>query len=137
MTGFEIVMQFVLAKLQTPPLTIVPVVANIRRKHRTAKTRSDSPGWDLIDGNDGPRTESMRAGSFTIAIILRTDDGPEKADVHKIDIMRRLNPELFAHPNGVTIKPGSITSDNEIADSDVVKIDMEFSFTYPACGWTL
>lgn len=140
-SGYETVMVALLARLQAPPHVLVTDVANIRRAHRTAVPRANAPAWHLLDGSDAsssPKSKCERNSSCTVRIMLRADAGASAADPHKIDIMRRLHPQTAPpYPAGVHITPGSIVFDTEVADADVVNLDMTFPFSYPADEWSL
>ena len=139
----ETLMQAVLARLQGSP----PVIANanIRRQHRTVVTRAEAPAVHLIDGTDTPtpakndcRTDRSKA--FTVSIFVRDDAGYEAADPIMVEINARLDPgaaDYTAYGAGIALRQGRITVEQEIADGDALRVDMEFTFEYRTAGWTL
>lgn len=144
-SGYETIMVAVLTRLKAPG-TGWPAAADVRRAHRTDVPRStSSPAAlqrvHLIDGTDEPRKGTalcgMRDATFTVSLFIRSADGPQAADPHKVEVMRRLSPNTSAYTTGC-VYPGRITVDPEqIADVDAIRVDLEFTFDYPATEWSL
>lgn len=134
-------MQAVLARLKGP----TPMVANIRRTHRTVVTRANAPAVHLVDGTDTPGglhgdCYTDRELGFTVRVFERDDDAYTSVDAMKRQVMARLHPEstaYAAYPHNGVLKAGRITPDQEIADQDALTVDMEFSFSYKAASWSL
>jgi hypothetical protein len=133
MTKFEETMRLVLTRLSRAP-QITPLV---RRAHRTVVPRDKAPAIHLIDGDiaapmAGAKNCRGRDAQFTVSLFVRSDDGPEAADPYKEKIYERLRSTDW--PEGVIIAPGRVTSEAEIADADVIRIDLDFSMYYVSGG---
>lgn len=132
----------VLARLKAAP-NIVTDPNQVRRAHRTKIPLLESFSVHLIDGNDAPRKGEVSAcphrdGMFTVTLFGRSDLGPTVLDPLKIEVMRRLNWRTQAYPRGVTIDPGRIVIQTNIADKDAIRVDMNFDLSYPVAGeWSL
>jgi hypothetical protein len=139
---YETVMVDILARLKASGSGWVPTSA-VRRAHRTIVPRDGTPAVHLVDGEDAParrgtqRDCARREGAFTVSIFVRSDAGVGAADPFKIEVMRRLSPDTQAYAAGVTIQPGRIAHDVEIADLDAVRVDMDFGIRYTAQEWSL
>jgi hypothetical protein len=143
-SGYEVIMVDVLTRLKASG-TGWPLAAEVRRAHRTDVPRGDSSQAlkriHLVDGYDEPRKGTTRCGmrdaSFTVSLFIRSADGPQAADPHKIEVIRRLSPNTTAYAAGC-VYPGRITVDpDQIADVDAIRVDLEFTFDYPAAEWSL
>jgi len=136
MSGYETIMVDVLARMKASP-PVVPL-ANIRRAHLTAVPRSGAPAIHVIDGEDKPAARNKcggREGKLTVAIFGRSDAGPSATDPYKIAVMARM---AAAWPVGILCVPGAIVPNVEVADTDVIRVDMEFSVSYPTADeWAL
>lgn len=134
-SGYEVVLADVLARLQT---SASDWPEDVRRAHRTAVPREVGDAIQLLDGRDEPNGQKChREADFVVRILKRSDDGVVAADETKIEVMRRLSPYTQAYADGISITPGRIEHDVEIADSDAVAIDMHFDIGYPAGEWSL
>lgn len=130
-------MQAVLARLEGSPA----LDATVKRSHRTTVTREDAPMIHLVDGDDVPEDsdgdcDKARTKHFTVSVFVRSDTGASAADALVLAVNDRLNP-ADAYGDGVRLRQGPITPDEEIADEDAVRIDMKFRFLYNAPGWNL
>lgn len=147
MTGYETILATIVLARMTAAPKIVTDPSNVRRAHRTVipRTADTSYAVHVIDGDDQPvkgkvgnASCAWREGGFTLSLFARNDLGPTVLDGLRAEVMRRMSPYTVAYPAGVCINPGRITIDTDIADGDVVKVDMEFGLTYPVCGeWSL
>ncbi len=138
MTIAETLMQAVLARLESSPA----LCDNVRRAHRVAVARDEAPAIYLIDGDDvirgSPDSDCRRdrVKRFTVAVFVRDDDGASAADTLVDAVNDRLDP-VTAYASGATLLQGAIKPDEEIADEDAIRVDMEFEFRYQAPGWSL
>lgn len=117
---------------------------NVRRTHLTAVDRDHAPAVRQIDGEDSKRSGAPgskgscaqpREVAWKISIITRSDaDGHLQADALMLEVMDRF---VAPWPPGVVVKYGSISYDNEIADEDVSKLDIEFIGHYQTPEWQL
>lgn len=135
----EGIMVAVLARLTDPSPTLA---ARVRRSHRTPVTREDGSTVDLIEGDDIPERSNSecdreRTKSFRLSICVRDDAGATAADDLVVAVNARLDPSAIWLPLGVVLQQGPITVDEEIADEDAVRIDMNFTASYTAPGWSL
>ena len=140
MTGYETILGVALAALQSP----TPVADQVRRAHKTPIPR-ELDGVDmgvavrLIDGTDAPVAGSNcgdRECSFTTSIFVRGDDGVALADPYRIAIFARF--EAAAWPDNVSVASGRISVDEDLADEDASRVDIEWSAKYSARGlWDL
>lgn len=139
---YETVMVDVLGRLKVSGSGWVSTSA-VRRAHRTIVPRDGAPAVHLVDGEDAPvkgatqRDCARREGAFTVSIFVRSDAGAAAADPFKVEIMRRLSPDTQSYAAGVTVQPGRIVVDTEIADADAVRVDMDFGVRYTATEWSL
>ncbi len=129
----------VLARLIALP--VIAPVDSIRRDHRTTITRDAAPAVHLVDGTETPtpmtndcyvKTEL----AFMISIFVRDDAGYGAAKPIKIAVMAAVDPET-AYPHSADLLRGRIISQQEIADADALRVDMEFSFKYQSPLWAL
>lgn len=139
----ETLMREVLARLKAAP--VIANVDNIRRDHRTVVPRDKAPAVHLIDGAETPQpgkndcyvSEDL---VFTVSIFVRDDSGYAAADPLKIAVMAALNPAT-AYPATALGTPdlvrGRIVSEDEIADTDALRVDMEFTFKFRTSLWGL
>ena len=134
-------MQAVLARLiASPPLL---VNGNVRRSHRTPVTRAAAPALHLVDGADEPKPANNdcrtdRTKYFTVSLFGRDDGGVAVLDTTVVAINRRLDPlRGTPYPNGAVLRQRRITPNEETADGDALRIDMDFEFEYSTDGWTL
>jgi hypothetical protein len=138
----EVNMSGILARLQAGP-PIVPIAASVRRSHRTTVTREMAPAVHVVDGADNPvraknDCHTDRNKAFTVSIFVRDDEGYAAADPIMLDVNARLESTQAApYPAGVTIKQGRITFEQEIADGDALRVDMEYELYYCTGGWAL
>lgn len=139
----ETLMREVLARLKAAP--VIVVTDNIRRDHRTTLPREKAPAVHLIDGSETPipgKNDCFVNDSlvFTVAIFVRNDSGYAAADPLKIAVMAALDPATAytSTPLGTPdLLRGRITSAQEIADADALRVDMEFTFKFQAPLWGL
>lgn len=132
-------LEAVLARLIALP--VIDVADSIRRDHRTTITRDTAPAVHVIDGEEkpGPSTNAcfVKAEfSFTIAIFVRDDAGYGAAKPIKVRIMQATDPAT-AYPHSAELVRGRIVSQQEIADGDALRVDMEFTFKYQTPTWAL
>lgn len=143
MTGYESIMVAILGRLKAAPTNWGLGVADVRRAHRTAVPKSGTPAVHLVDGVDEPRKgETLRDcvtrdGAFITRLFLRNDLGPSVADPFKVETMRRMSAETAPYADGVVVTPGRISVNDEVADTDSIVVDMEFSASYRTTRWTL
>lgn len=135
---FDTTLAGVLARLRAAPaIRVAPskAPASVQRSH-LIPTAGDAV--HVLDGSDAPSSKRCeREGAFTIRLVVRSDLGPAAVGALKVEVMRRLNPEVAPYPDGVVLSPGKITPDTEIADTDATRVDMAFTFCYAAREWTL
>lgn len=131
-----------LSRLQTPT-PVVSKVASIRRSHLVGVSREMAPSVYVIDGIDDPDTGKAsqcprRKLSMLVTLIVRSDDAAA-TDAYMLEILSRLDPSKGSgYGTGVTLVLGRIASDQEIADKDVQKLDIDLSFQYSASGeWSI
>lgn len=140
----ETVIEAMLERLQGSP-SIVPASDNVRRSHRTWVPREQCPAVHVADGGDEPRRDRggcaiERECVMTVSILVRNDDGYSDAATIAENVMARLDPDNQAetpYPAGVTVEPGRIGVDDEIADADILRLVMEFRIRYLAANWSL
>ena len=143
MTGYESVMAAILGRLDAAPKNWGLNVQDVRRAHRTAVPRAGVPAVHLIGGADAPAREhrtalcQQREADFTVSLFVRSDAGESAADALRVEAMRRLSPDTAPYAAGVRVTPGAIATDEEIADADAIRVDMQFAFAYPASDWKL
>jgi len=132
----------VLDRLQSPT-PVVAKVASIRRSHLVNVSREMAPAVYLIEGMDEPDTGKAsncprRKLSMLVTLLVRSDDA-STPDPYVLDILARLKPENgTAYDGSAVIALGRIASDQEIADKDVNKVDIDISFIYSTTGeWSL
>ncbi len=140
----ETLMREVLARLKTA--VVISTLDNIRRDHRTVIPRAMAPAVHLIDGAETPHSRRNKCFVdddliFTVAIFVRDDAGYAAADPIKQAVMAALDPATAytVTPTGRTpdLLRGRITSAQEIADTDALRVDMEFTFKFQAPLWGL
>ena len=73
---------------------------------------------------------------FTVAVFVRDDAGYAAADPIKIAVMTALDPAT-AYPGSADLVRGLIRSEQEIADGDALRVDMEFTFKFRTPAWGL
>lgn len=134
MTGYELALSAVDARLKAQPS---PWSREYKRSHLTDVPKDRTPACHLVDGEDKPTNRCQRDASFKVSLFVRSDAPAAIVDDLKVEVMRRLNPETAAYPPGVSIKPGRIATDTEIADLDATRVDMDFSLCYDAAEWSL
>lgn len=128
------------ARLVADPEFGVPV-ERIRREHRTAVTRADSPAVQVIEGVARP-TEAKRCDwqwemGGSIAIFVRDDVGLRAADPLVAEIVRRINPEIGTpYSNGVRLELAAIEPETEIADEDATRVDLVLQVKFGTKRWT-
>lgn len=130
-SGYETIMVEALSRLRSSS----PAIADdIRRAHRTAAPREFGRVIHLIDGWDEP-AEGKPCGERvmmpTVVIIVRDDAGPGAADELRIAVNDLITAPWNA---GITIKPGRIMTDSEIADSDPNRVTMPYEIAYKTAG---
>lgn len=118
-----------------------PALCEVKRAHRTPVTRDDAPMIHLIDGEDVPNDtdddcDRSRVKHFTVSVFIRDDSGATAADSLVVAVNDRLNP-ADTYGDGVRLRQGAIIPEEEIADTDAVRIDLKFKFLYNAPGWSL
>lgn len=138
-TRAETLMQEALARLKAEP--VIQDTSNIRRDHRTVITRDNAPAVHLIDGEETPAVTTRDCDvdtelTFTLAIFVRDDAGYEAADPIKTLVMAALNPDT-AYTFSADLVRGRIRSEQEVADGDALRVDMEFTFKYKTPRWGL
>jgi hypothetical protein len=142
-SGYETIMAAVLSRLQAAPTNWGALgVKDVRRAHLTMVPRSGVPAVHLVEGTDEPRRKEasrciQRDMAFSLALFVRSDEGPAAADALKLEAYRRVSPDTTAYAAGIVVKPGRISVNPELADADSIRIDMEFTASYPATEWTL
>jgi hypothetical protein len=146
-SGFETIMVEALRRMKVAG-NAWPALENVRRAHKTAVPKDASNkievGLHVIDGGDAPAKRpsnadcAQRECDLTLAIFVRSDAGPAAADPMKLEAMRRMNPATAPWPSGVSIAPGPIKVDDELADADSIRVEMIFNARYAAAGeWAL
>lgn len=132
MTGYETILGIALAALTIPS----QVADQVRRAHKTAIPR-ELGGVDaavavhLVDGGDDPVSGSKcgdRECSFMTSIFVRSDDGVAAADGYRSEIFARFHTAVW--PENVVVKPGRISMEEEVADEDAIRVDVEWSAFY-------
>lgn len=127
MTGYEAILGAALLALQSPSA----VATRVRRAHKTVVPPEIGDTVHLIDGDDAPVANTKcgdRVANFSTSLFWRSDGGPVEIDTLKIAVNDRLC--AAAWPENVVVTPGRITIDDEIADTDVTRVDMEWSAAY-------
>jgi hypothetical protein len=133
-------MREVLARMIAVP--VIPDTTNIRRDHRTTISRDKAPAVHLIDGDDTPKAATNdcyrdRSFAFRISIFVRDDLGYKAAEPIKCRIMAAIDPTT-AYQHNIDLILGRITTDQQIADGDALRVDMEFVARYRTAGaWAL
>jgi hypothetical protein len=128
-TGYETILAEVERRL-TVPKDFVPGSYGTRRGHLTVMPREAAPGAHIVGGDDKPATKNncgKRSANFTVAIYTRNNDGSKTADPYLIELYARM---AAAFPVGVSVTPGAISRETEIADSDAARTDCTFDVTY-------
>lgn len=131
----ETLMCEVLARLEAIAVT------RVRRDHRTVLPLESAPSIHLIDGAETPQPSKNDCYvkvelTFTVAIFVRNDAGYAAADPLKIAVMAVLD-SATPYTHSPSLLRGRITSVQEIADNDALRVDMEFTFKYQAPLWGL
>jgi len=134
-------MEEVVDRLRTFSPAMVDDTARIRRDHRTVVPRDDCPRIHVIDGDELPDKAAKSCYvpvefPFIVAIFVRDDAGFAAADPLKIAVMAALDPAT-AYPHSAVLKRGRIVSNQEIADADSLRVDMEFVFKFQTLEWAL
>lgn len=133
----------VVARLSAAPAIVDGegnTVTRIRRDHLTVVPRDDAPAFHVVDGLEEKKsggTCARREQAFTVMVFVRSDSGFSAADPLKMEIYRRLNPITQQWADGIELEPGNITPNAELADQDILRLDMEFVFRYTTGIWTL
>lgn len=128
MTGYETILAAALTRLQAAP----SIATTIRRAHRTAVPRANAPAIHVIDGPDRRVSSPCRRQcEFTVSVFARSDEGVSATDTLRIAVAARMD---AAWPSGISVVAGPITPDTEIGDEDPVRLDFEFTATYPIAG---
>lgn len=136
-SGYETVMQEVYDRLTASP-ALISGGYGVRRSHRTAISRDEAPGAHVVDGNDEPARGSKncggRQGDFVVSIFVRDDD-ISAIDEYKREVYSRLS---AAWPSGISVRPGRIAVESEVADADAVRADLHFDVSYDTADlWSL
>lgn len=136
-------MLIALARLQGSP-AVIDDATHIRRDHLTPVGRDECPAINLLDGEDVPRRsgscDAERAFEFVARVIVRNDAGMSVAREIGRGVLERLNPENAAvpsYPNGVSIEFGPVRPMWELADEDIVALDLHFTAKYTAPAFAL
>jgi hypothetical protein len=113
----------------------------IRRDHRTVVDRAGAPAVHVIDGDEDPgkAAQGCRCDvtfSFTVSVFVRADAGFAAADPIVCAVMAALDPAV-SYGDGIELRRGRISRDQEIADADSLRTDMEFEFRYTTDAWQL
>jgi len=134
-------MQEVVTRLVRTP-SVIADASNVRRDHRTHVMREQAPAIHVVDGDDAPTGKFQRgcverSKSFTVALFVRDDQGFTAADPIVLTILARLNGLALAYSRKARIALGKIRFDNEIADGDALRVEIELTFVYNAPEWSL
>lgn len=139
----ESIMLNALARLQgSPSLMLGAQNVAVKRSHRTPVARDDAPMVHLIDGPDRPTgniesdCDREREKRFTVSVFIRDDGGAGVADPLVVEINNRMS-NATPWGDGIRVTQGPIVPDEEIADGDAIRVDMEFAAKYDAPGWSL
>ncbi len=141
MTVYDLAMAVVLARLAGSP----SVTGEVRRTHLTNVPRDATPRTHIVDGHDQPQKASngcrtQHDAEFTVRLFLRSDDPWDDAADLKEYVMDRLNPDAVgmpAYPVGVCPYLRRVLPRTEVADLDVLQVDMTFAFDYVSGYWSL
>lgn len=129
----------VLSRLKVPT-AVVPKAASIRRSHLVETDRTTAPAVYVIEGPDEPIAQGKSSNcprrrlSLTVRLILRNDAGTSAADQYVIEIARRLDPFSSGYGEGVTAALGTIAPAQEVADADVVEVNIDLTLDYQLRG---
>jgi hypothetical protein len=138
MSMSETLMLDVVDRLQTA--AVIADVGNIRRDHRTILTRDRAPAVHVIDGDETPLPSNTCfcevEFEFAVSIFVRADAGYSAADPIAVAIMAALDPAVSYGVN-IDLLRGRIVREQEIADTDALRVDMEFKFRYQAPEWEI
>lgn len=146
----EDLMLEVLSRLrELPVIPNVPIAANanegpIRRAHRTLVPRETAPAVHLIDGRElpGPSKNDCDRDdeyAFTISIFVRSDAGYSAIDPIKLRVMEALasGTPATAYPHSGRLSQDALSYDQEVADEDALRLDMQFTFKFKVGAWGL
>lgn len=137
MTGYETILAEVESRLTTPS-DFVPGTYGTRRGHLTPVPVEEAPGSHIVGGDDNRIKGSQcgREADFTVAIFTRSNEGSKAADPYLEELYVRLAAKGW--PKGVSVTPGDITRETEIADKDAARTDCKFRVCYSTPGpWSL
>lgn len=131
----------IMDRLTAAPAFGIPV-ERIKRAHRTAVTRANSPAVHVIEGaarlREQKRCDWQWEMTGTIAVFVRDDEGVSAADPFILEIVRRINPETGTpYSNQVRLELVAIEPDTEIADEDATRVNIEFAIKFGLARWTL
>lgn len=126
-------------------LKALPVIENtdwIKRAHRTFNPREKSPAVHLIDGRELPKDSKNACDrddeyAFTVSIFVRSDAGYSAIDPIKLRVMEALNPATAYPHSGGRLSQDALSFDQEVADEDALRLDMQFTFKFKVGAWGL
>lgn len=129
MSAWEEIMVEALSRLTAPTDFIGTSGRGTRRSHLTAIDKDDAPAGNLRSGEDHPSKASKcaREGDIIVSIFVRDDDGESAADPYISELYSRFS---AAWPAGVSVSPGPIIRDTEVADGDATRVDCHFPVCY-------
>lgn len=133
-------MREILARMKALP--VIAETGNVRRDHRTIIPRDKAPAVHLVDGDDTPQAATNdcyrdHEFAFTISVFVRDDEGYGAAEPIKCKVMAAIDPAA-EYQHNVTLEAGRIVTDQQIADGDALRVDMEFVARYRTVGvWAL
>jgi len=128
----------VVDRLRASP-NIGVAVDMIRSSHRIPVSREQAPAVHVkVDGISEPRSGRgcvQRDLSMVVAIVVRDDEALDAADPLLQAVIARLASDSVvapAYPAGVRVKLGRAYVNEESADADAMRIDIEYAFTFSA-----
>jgi hypothetical protein len=120
-------------------LTAAPSIGveadSIRRSHRIPTTREAAPAVNVIVQGIGEGKGKgcvTRALRVLIAVVVRSDDALDAADPIVEAVVARMAREYGAWPRGVSPRLVRVDVDEESADTDVMRVDVEYAFDFTA-----
>jgi hypothetical protein len=138
MSTSETLMLMVVDRLQTA--AVITETDNIRRDHRTILNRDRAPAVHVVDGNETPTPANACTCKiefdFTVSIFVRADAGYATADPIAVAVMEALDPATSYGP-AIELVRGRIVREQEIADMDALRVDMQFKFRYQIAEWEI
>lgn len=140
MDVYESLMLEIVSRLQTA--AVITDLANIRRDHATVVTRDQCPRVHVRDGDETPDPTTRECfrkwkSKVTVSIFVRDDQGFAAVAPIKQAVLAALNPDTTPYTGSAEPCLERISKEQEIADADALRVDLQFELRYQTALWAL